>query len=173
MGNNTTSEVKGIGKLKIVNPSQSTVILTDVRYMPTMGINMISYGQLEKHGCNYEGSGYKVTFFKQGKKVLSRYCNDGLYYLQGFFASAEASVARAEVNMTNIWHSRLGHMSLKNMILLDRMGYLDNKEVHTLSLCEECVLGKTYRQPFSTAKYNLKYVLDYIHSDLWGSPSNE
>lgn len=34
MGNNTISEVKGIGKLKIVNHDQSTVVLTGVRYMP-------------------------------------------------------------------------------------------------------------------------------------------
>lgn len=44
MGNNTHSEVKGIGKLKIINPDGSTVILSDVRYMPTMGRNLISYG---------------------------------------------------------------------------------------------------------------------------------
>lgn len=31
MGNNTVSEVKRIVKLKIVNPDQSTVVLTGVR----------------------------------------------------------------------------------------------------------------------------------------------
>lgn len=38
----------------MMNSDQSAVILTDVRYMPTMGRNLISYGQLEKHGCNKE-----------------------------------------------------------------------------------------------------------------------
>ena len=36
MRNNTFSEVKGMGKLKIINSEGATVILTDVRYMPTV-----------------------------------------------------------------------------------------------------------------------------------------
>ena len=53
MGNNTSSEVKGMGKLKIINSEGATV--TYVRYMPTMSRNLISYGQLEKSGYKYEG----------------------------------------------------------------------------------------------------------------------
>lgn len=71
MGNNTYSEVKGIGKLKIVNPDGTKVILTNVRYMPTMGRNLISFGQLEKSGCSYEGSGFNVKFTKDGKRVIT------------------------------------------------------------------------------------------------------
>lgn len=70
MGNNTYSEVKGIGKLKIINSEEATVILSDVRYMPTMGKNLISYGQLEKSGCKYEGENFMVTFYRNGKKVI-------------------------------------------------------------------------------------------------------
>ena len=55
MGNNTFSEVKGMGKLKIIKSEGTTVILSEVRYMPTMSRNLISYGQLEKNGCKYEG----------------------------------------------------------------------------------------------------------------------
>lgn len=58
MGNNTQSDIKGIGKLKILNPDKSVVILTDVRYIPSMAKNLISYGQLEKNGCYYEGKDF-------------------------------------------------------------------------------------------------------------------
>ena len=44
MGNNTYSEVAGIGKLKIVNPDNTEVILSNMRYIPTMGRNLISFG---------------------------------------------------------------------------------------------------------------------------------
>lgn len=151
-----------------MNPEQSTVILTDVRYMSTIGRNLISYGQLEKHGCNYEESGYKVTFFKQGEKVLRGCYKDGLYYFQGVVANAEATVARVEVDMTNRWHSRLGHMSLKNMNLLVKGGYLDTKEVHKLDFCEECVLEEAHRQPFPTAKHNSEDILDSNEESLLG-----
>lgn len=56
---------------------------------------------------------------------------------------------------------------------LVKKGYLDTKKVHTLSFCEECVLGKAHLQPFPTAKHNSNAILDYIHSVLWGSPANE
>uniref|UniRef100_A0A1J3EV45 Retrovirus-related Pol polyprotein from transposon TNT 1-94 n=1 Tax=Noccaea caerulescens TaxID=107243 RepID=A0A1J3EV45_NOCCA len=55
MANSTYSEVKGIGKIRITNPDGTVVILTDVRYMPDMSRNLISYGMLEKSGCTSNG----------------------------------------------------------------------------------------------------------------------
>uniref|UniRef100_A0A1J3CDF6 Retrovirus-related Pol polyprotein from transposon TNT 1-94 n=1 Tax=Noccaea caerulescens TaxID=107243 RepID=A0A1J3CDF6_NOCCA len=63
-----------------MNPNGSVVILTDVRYMPDMSRNLISYGMLEKSGCSYRGEDYTVTFFKDGQKVISGKHIDGLYY---------------------------------------------------------------------------------------------
>lgn len=81
MANNTHCEVKGIGKIKITNPDGSVVILTDVRYMPEMTRNLISYGMLERSGYNYKEEDYTVTFYKDGRKVISGKYDDGLYYL--------------------------------------------------------------------------------------------
>uniref|UniRef100_A0A1J3I206 Retrovirus-related Pol polyprotein from transposon TNT 1-94-like beta-barrel domain-containing protein n=1 Tax=Noccaea caerulescens TaxID=107243 RepID=A0A1J3I206_NOCCA len=74
------SDVKGIGKIRITNPDGSVVILTDVRYMPDMSRNLISYGMLEKSGCSYRGEDYTVIFYKDGQKVISGKYNQGLYY---------------------------------------------------------------------------------------------
>ena len=173
MGNNTHSEVKGMGKLKILNPDKTEVILTNVRYMPSMGRNLISYGQLEKNGCNYEGSDFRVTFYKGGKKVLSGKYKEGLYYLEGSVEKGVVAVARPEVDKAQRWHSRLGHMGLKCMNILVKEGYLDGNEVQTLNFCEECVLGKSQKQSFKSGKHTSKGILEYIHSDLWGSPGVE
>ena len=135
--------------------------------------NLISYGEMEKNGCKYTGEDYKVTFFKEGKTVFSGNYKDGLYYMQGTVVKAEANVARADVNLTNRWHSRLGHMSLKNMNVLVKNGYLEKKEVHTLDFCEVCVLGKAHKLSFPNAKHVTTEILGYVHSDLWGSMSNE
>ena len=171
MGNNTISEIKGIGKIRIMNDDGSSEILTDVRYMPTMGRNLISYGLLEKMGCRYEGKDFMVQFYKGDKKVISgKYC-DGLYYLQGTVLDGEAAVARPDIDLTKRWHSRLGHMSLKGMNILVKDGYLNEKDVKTLEFCENCVLGKAHKLSFPKGKHTTKEVLEYIHSDLWGSPS--
>ena len=50
MGNNTFSEIEGVGKVRIKGSDGSIVILTNVKFMPTMGRNLISYGCLEKAG---------------------------------------------------------------------------------------------------------------------------
>lgn len=71
MANNTLSEVKGMEKIKIVNPDGSVVILTDVRYVPQMGKNLMSYGMLDRSGCKYEGENGIVHFYKAGKEVFT------------------------------------------------------------------------------------------------------
>lgn len=170
MANNTQCNVEGIGKIRITNTYGKEVILTDVRYMPKMSRNLISYDMLEKAGCNYKGEGFKIHFFKNSEKVFSGDYEDGLYYLQGTVSRAEANVGKAEQNMTELWHSRLGHMSISNMNVLVMKGYLNIKEVGGIEFCENCALGKEHKQSFKKAKHITKGILDYVHSDLWGSP---
>lgn len=171
MANNTHCEVKGIAKIKICNSDGREVILTDVRYMPRISSNLISYGMLEKAGCSYTGEDYKIIFYKNGEKVISGRYQDGLYYLIGDVSKAEANIGRAEPNVTDLWHSRLGHMSLANMNALVNKGYFQIKDVEDLKFCESCVLGKSHKQSFPKVKHTTKGILDYVHSDLWGSPS--
>lgn len=171
MANNTQCEVKGIGKIRITNEDGSVIILKDVRYMPDMSRNLISYGMLEKSGCNYQGGNFKVTFYKDRQKVITGKYENGLYYLQGTVSRGEVNISASVDNNTKVWHSRLGHMSSKNMELLVKEGFLPKTEVGKLEFCEGCVLGKSHKQSFPTAKHTTKGILEYVHSDLWGSPS--
>lgn len=97
MGNNTYNEVKGIGKLRIMNRGRTEVILAGVCYMPSMGRNLISFGQLEKSGCSYEGSGFNVIFSKEGKRVIPGTYKEGLYFLNGSIQKGVVAVAKPEV----------------------------------------------------------------------------
>lgn len=77
---------------------------------------MISYGCLEKAECNYIGDKLKVRFYKDGNKVISGNYTDGLiYYLYGKVLEGEVNTSASRVDPTRKWHSRLGHLSLKNM----------------------------------------------------------
>lgn len=84
---------------------------------------------------------------------------------------AEVNITKAEPDMTKLWHSRLGHMSVSNMNVLIKEKYIHLKEMDKLEFCESCVLGKSHKQSFPTAKHTTNAILDYVHSDLWGSPS--
>lgn len=171
MGNNTQCDVQGMGKIKVLNSDGSVIILTEVRYMPSMSRNLISYGCLDKAGCHYEGNDGMIQFYKGDQKVLAGKYKDGLYYLDGVVSKSEVVVAKLDTDLTKVWHSRLGHMSQKNMDVLVREGYLTKKDIQTLSFCENCVFGKAHKLSFPKGKHTSKETLEYIHSDLWGSPS--
>lgn len=64
MGNNSSCRVQGMGKITIDNFDGSVVTLSDVRYIPQMGRNLISYGQLEQAGCSFTGKDYMIRFYK-------------------------------------------------------------------------------------------------------------
>ena len=96
MANNTQCEIKGIGKIKFQNSDGSEVILRGVRYIPEVTRNLISYGMLEKSGCKYKGSNFKVHFYKDNRKVITGKYHDGVYYLQGTIAKSKKNMPRVE-----------------------------------------------------------------------------
>ena len=50
----------------------------------------------------------------------------------------------------NIWHQRFGHLSLQDLILLQRKGMVDGLPIfHNVKLdCDGCTLGKMHREEF-------------------------
>ncbi|XP_024007234.1 uncharacterized protein LOC112083440 [Eutrema salsugineum] len=96
MANNTHCNIKGMGKIQIQNPDGSVVILKDVKYIPEVSRNLISYGMLEKSGCRYKGGNFKVQFYKGKKKVISGKYHGGLYYLQGTVSKVEVKKEKSK-----------------------------------------------------------------------------
>ncbi|KAL0756048.1 hypothetical protein Bca101_093716 [Brassica carinata] len=166
MGNNTYCMVRGMGKITVDNLDGSMVTLSNVRYIPEMGRNLISYGQLEQSGCSYRGQDYMIHFYKGEKKVLSGKYTNGLYYLQGNVRTAEANSAKGTVDLTKRWHTRLAHMNHRSMEALARKGLIRKEEIGKLEFCEACAMGKSHKQRFKRAKHTTKEVLEYVHTDL-------
>lgn len=137
MGNNTFSKIECVGKIRIKRPNGSIVILTDVKFMPTMGRKMISYRCFDKSGFTYEGGDYRVKFYKDGAEVLTGKYADGLYYLEGTVLEGESNSAVPKVSVTKKWHFRLGHISQKGLDLLVKEGYLEAKDIDTLWFSED------------------------------------
>lgn len=57
------------------------------------------------------------------------------------------------------------------MDALVKRGYLKKGDINTLGFCEAYTMGKSRKQRFLKAMHNTKGILDYVHSDLWGSPN--
>lgn len=178
MANDSVSEVKGVSSVRFQNPDGTTFVLHDVRFMPGISRNLISLGLLEDKGCEFKGSNgvLKVimgcTVFMRGLRRHS------LYILQGGATRSESNSVGSSTeksvlsqDQTMMWHSRLGHIGHKGLEELARKGCIEGKKITEFKFCEDCVMGKTQRVSFGSAQHVTKDKLDYVYSDLWGSPN--
>ena len=74
-----------------------------------------------------------------------------------------------ETDQTKIWHRRLGHTSMKGLQELCKQGIFDLKLISSLEFYESCMLGKLHKLKFAKATHTSKGILEYVHSELWGS----
>ncbi|KAL0793897.1 hypothetical protein Bca101_065274 [Brassica carinata] len=179
MANNSITQVEGIGSVRFRNPDGTTFVLHEVRYMPGIARNLISLGTLESKGCEFKGSGGIIKIVLGCTVIMrgERKGNDTLYILQGRAMEFESNSAdqskedERRLITTKLWHSRLGHVGQKGLEVLAKEGCIDREIITGLDFCEDCIIGKAHRVSFGNAKHVTKEKLDYVHSDLWGSPN--
>ena len=181
MANNSITEVKGIGSIRFHNPDGMTFVLHGVRYMPEIGRNLISLGTLENKGCEFKAAKGILKITRGCTLIMRGYRkgSDTLYFLNEVARKAESCsgessptvINLSEKDQTQLWHSRLGHVGQKGLEMLVKKGCVPSDQVSIIKFCEDCVIGKTHKVSFGLAQHLTKERLDYIHSDLWGSPN--
>lgn len=182
MANNSFTEIKGVGSVRFENPDGTTFVLHEVRYMPGIGRNLISLGTLERKGCEFKGFNGKLKIILGCTVIMKGFRKgaDTLYFLKGRARKSERETGESSVAMTGseakdkttlLWHSRLGHVGQKSLEMLVKRGCLQSDHISEIKFCEDCVIGKTHKVSFGPAQHISKERLDYIHSDLWGSPN--
>ena len=100
---------------------------------------------------------------------------DNLYLLEPnttlCINSHESNHKRKEhssVNLTHLWHLRLGHINLDRIRRLVTSGHLSPLDVTSLLVCEPCLEGQMTMRPFKAKGYRAKEVLKLVHTDLCG-----
>ncbi|PKI73973.1 hypothetical protein CRG98_005590 [Punica granatum] len=144
MRNNTTCKIVGIGTVQIRMHDGVIKTLSDVKHIPDLMKNLFSLGVLDSNGC-------KVVIESNSMKV-----------------SHGALVLLRELDLTQLWHMHLGHMSEAGMIILSKIGLLPSPKVRKLDFFEHCFYGRQKRVSFGTSVHGARGTLDYIHFDLWG-----
>ena len=167
LGDDHSVESRGIGSIRINTFGGSIKVLKNVKYVPELRRNLISTGTLDKLGFGHEGGDGKVRYFKNQTTTLTGVLSNGLYLLEGETVMQETCIVEKTKDSTDLWHSRLGHLSLNSMKILSGKGLLDKKDVKELSFCEHCVKSK--KLSFNVGKHDTEEVLGYVHADLWGS----
>lgn len=72
------------------------------------------------------------------------------------------------VDKTEIWHNRLCHISEKCLYYLNKINVFGKQQINKIDLCEYSVLGIQHRLRFKSSINKSKFILEYIHHDLWG-----
>ncbi|XP_027368866.1 uncharacterized protein LOC113874851 [Abrus precatorius] len=54
---------------------------------------------------------------------------------------------------TKLWHLRLGHISERGFVELNKQKLLEDDRMEELEFCDHCILGKSYRLKFETGKH--------------------
>lgn len=171
LGDDHTVKSQGQGSIRIKANGGSIRILKNVKYVPNLRRNLISTGTLDKLGYHHEGGDGKVRYHKNNATALVGRLINGLYVLDGETIMSESFNAEDTKSSTELWHSRLGHMSLNNMKILAGKGLLQKNDVKELEFCEHCVMGKSKKLSFNVSKHITEEALGYVHADLWGSPN--
>jgi len=76
---------------------------------------------------------------------------------------------RCKVNndsATYLWHCRLCHIGVKRMKKLHADGNLESLDYQSLDACEQCLLGKMTKTPFSGTMERSSDLLEIIHTDV-------
>jgi hypothetical protein len=82
--------------------------------------------------------------------------------LEGTTIVGEMHAIMSRGEMTNVWHSRLGHISGKYIDMLSKKQVFSNIGKNDLDFCEQCMMGKQKRKPFGVGIHSSKEFLEYI-----------
>ena len=169
LADDETLKIVGKGDIRLKLPNKTTWKLQGVRHIPGLRRNLIFVGQHDGEGycTTFSGHEWKIT---KGALVIARGKNTSTLYVT---SNIENIVAVTDADgKSNLWHQRLGHMSVKGMKTLLSKGKLPDLKNVDVGLCEDCIFGKQKKVSFTKIDKTPKAErLELAHTDVWGPSS--
>ena len=101
----------------------------------------------------------------KGAMVVARVTKFGTLYTSA--RCMNITVVAKSASNSNLWHNRLGHMSVKEMKMLVAKEVLEGLKSVDMGCCENCVMNKQKRVSFTRTARELKKVrLVMVHTDV-------
>ena len=176
VGNGATLACLYKGTLTMVNKQGRRVTLSDVLYVPGLGVNLLSIGKLQERGytTTFPGSPASLFMFiknNNGKRILSAKLIDSLYIMEMHSTPAPQQSAHPAESM-ELLHQRLGHLSFRKIrmmqkdLLTQKISITKEKES---TPCLGCAAGKLSRENRRlTRLHPATEALEVIHTDISG-----
>ncbi|KAI5350435.1 hypothetical protein L3X38_003326 [Prunus dulcis] len=163
LGNDTVAQVRGIGKVELKMTSGKALTLKDVRHVPEVRRNLISGSSLVKQGYKIVMESNRIVITRNNVFIGKGYICDGFFKINVVFEDNKISPQVFNVESCNVWHGRLGHVSLSKIKRLMDLDLIPKSNVDLKHKCEECVQAKQTRNSFKPVERNTQ-ILELIHS---------
>ena len=174
-----TVRAEGIGSVQlhtIVEGKLDEVKLTNVYYYPGLDSNLISLGQLERTGVQFDVNKGVISASKGGITYFEACRTNDVYMLNAPWTATSddelrqhKAYAAKKGDTIQMWHIRMGHL---NADYLHKMaGQVDGMVLGTgqLQFCEPCTISKAHKQHNKEpARHRATEFLERIHMDLCG-----
>ncbi|RYE04781.1 MAG: hypothetical protein EOP33_08580, partial [Rickettsiaceae bacterium] len=180
-GESVTAKALGIVRLRFGN---KYLILDSVYFIPGFCRNLISVSELLKQKFSLSVNEKTMSVSLDGRLICDALLYNGLYVLtpenKCSFNAEMFKVAKPTSNkkiklssdeQTYLWHLRLGHINIKRLERLSRLGPLKHLQVGTLPVCESCIEGKMTKRSFAGKGLRATEPLQLVHSDVCGPMS--
>ena len=162
-----TLDIAGMEDINLRIHLGTSWMLKNVRYIPGLKKMLISVGQLDKEGYRVTIGDGKWEVIKENLVVARGEKRGTLYIVEK--SRYEVNVVANEIDLSTLWHQRLGHMSEKGMKLLAFKGKIPEIKNVEVGFYEPCVLGKQKRVTFTkTGRTPKAEKLELVHTYVYG-----
>jgi hypothetical protein len=166
----TTADGSAMTVSHVGSISTPNLSVSDVFCVPKLHLNLLSVGQLTELGLNlfFSSRGCLVQDSWTGQIVGTARKVGRLFELTSlhFPSSSVSTLVIAASASIELWHSRLGHVSLPRIQTLVSKGLLGLVSSSPFD-CMPCQLGKQPTLPFNNSESIASATFDLIHSDVW------
>ncbi|GMI94224.1 hypothetical protein HRI_003091700 [Hibiscus trionum] len=170
LGNGKELQFEGKGTVGI-ETSHGKRILTNVQFVPDIGYNLLSVGQLmdSGHSILFDGSACMIKD-KQTGRVMAKIKMTQQNVPARSHGCGKFRSRCYRKNYSKLWHLRYGHLNIKGLSLLNQRGMvLGLPKISAIDVCEGCIYGKQTRKSIPIRKaWRASKCLELVHADLCG-----
>lgn len=139
------------------------ITINNALYVPDLKYNLVSVSRMRKAGATVVFEDGKAIISRDGVVVAEGHEEGGLYWLTCKKKSVVANVVHSRIDENQLWHRRLGHLCMQNVVKLVKMS-----KGMSSSLTNDCLKGKQSRLPFKGTRPRATRPLYLVHSDICG-----
>ena len=171
-GDDSRIKIQGKGLIRFLLKNGDKKVLNSVYFIPDLKSNIISLGQATEAGCEVRMKDDHLILHDRNENLIVRTkrSKNRLYKV-----TIDVEIIRcfqvAGSSETNRWHSRLGHVNVETIKLMDNKKLVLGLPSISMEkeTCGSCLRGKQTRQSFPQAStYRATQPLELVHGDLCG-----